>query len=248
VWEWADDPEAVGRPQHAGQPDAQSLAVPMILLNLIEVVADGDPTPYRADIDACIQRIEQHIHPDTQHVFETVCPDGSRLDGAEGRLLNPGHAIEAGWFLQHWALRLQRPDLQATATNVVRWSYATGWDDDHGGIFYFLDAEDYAPTQLEWFMKLWWPHCEALYAHLLNYVLTGSDDDWDAFTTVDQYAFDHFADPKHGEWFGYLNRRGTPTHLHKGAPYKGCFHVPRSLWLCRNVLLDLEASAADCAA
>lgn len=242
VWEWADDPTAVGRPEHAGQPDTQSLAVPMILLNLLEVVSDGDPSLYRAEVDTCLTRIERHIHDDTQHVYETVRPDGSRLDGPDGRLLNPGHAIEAGWFMQHWALRLGRTDLQTRATEIIRWSHATGWDDDHGGLFYFLDAEGYSPTQLEWFMKLWWPHCEALYAHLLNYALTGADDDWDAFETVDAYIFDHFADPKHGEWFGYLNRRGTVTHRFKGGPYKGCFHVPRALWLCHRLLRAMEAA------
>jgi N-acylglucosamine 2-epimerase len=236
VWDWAYDGSQVGRPVHEGQPEAQSLAVPMILLNLIEVVTDGDASNYRAEIDDCLARIQRHVHPDVEHVFETVHPDGSRLDGPDGRLLNPGHAIETGWFVQHWAQRLDRPDLQTLATKIVRWSYDTGWDDEHGGLFYFLDAEGYAPTQLEWFMKLWWPHCEALYAHLLNYALTGTEADWTAFRHVDAFAFDHFSDPEHGEWFGYLDREGRVTHRFKGAPYKGCYHVPRALLLCIRLL------------
>lgn len=242
VWSWADDPEAVGRPVHSGQPEAQSLAVPMILLNLIEVVTDGAVEPYGAEIDACLDRIQQHIHADTQHVYENVRPDGSRLPGTDGRLLNPGHAIEAGWFMQHWFQRLDRPNLQETARNVVRWSFDTGWDDEHGGLFYFLDAEGRTPVQLEWFMKLWWPHCEALYAHLLNYALTREEDDWAAFKQVDTYTFDHFPDPRHGGWYGYLDREGRVTHSFKGAPYKGCFHVPRALWLCWRLLRRLEAA------
>jgi N-acylglucosamine 2-epimerase len=124
---------------------------------------------------------------------------------------------------------------------MIRWSHERGWDDEHGGLFYFLDAEGYSPTQLEWFMKLWWVHCEALYGHLLNYALTGDESDWAAFEAVDAYIFDHFADPEHGEWFGYLDRQGTVTHRFKGAPYKGCFHVPRALWLCIRLLEDMEA-------
>lgn len=245
VWAWSKDLSQVGRPRHAGQVDASSLAIPMILLNLIEVITDGERTPYQSEIDACLKRIQHHIDPDTERVYETVRPDGTRIDTAEGRLLNPGHAIEAGWFVQHWAQRLNRPDLQRQAVQMVRWSHATGWDDEYGGLFYFLDADGYSPTQLEWFMKLWWPHCEALYAHLLNYALTGAEQDWTAFTSVHEYTFTHFPDPGYGEWFGYLNRDGTVTHRCKGAPYKGCFHVPRTLWLCGQLLRRLEAPPSD---
>ncbi len=241
IWDWAYDWSAVGRPAHEGQPEMQSLAVPMILLNLIEVVTDGDANAYRLEVDDCLRRIERHVQTDTQHVHETVRPDGSRIDSPEGRLLNPGHALETGWFVQHWAQCLERSDLQALATDIVRWSFETGWDDEKGGIFYFLDAEGYSPTQLEWFMKLWWPHCEALYAHLLNYALSGNEADWEAFKTVDAYTFDHFPDSTHGEWYGYLNREGTVTHRFKGAPYKGCFHVPRTLLLCSKLLRSLDS-------
>jgi len=242
IWEWAYDWSKVGRPVHEGQPAAQQLAVPMILLNLIEVVAGDDWETYSAEIDDCIERIGRHVHRDEELVFENVRPDGRRLEGGEGRVLNPGHAIEAGWFLQHWALRLDRPDLQDLATEIVRWMFETGWDDEHGGLFYFLDAEDRPPTQLEWFMKLWWPHTEALYAHLLNYALTGREEDWAAFEQTHDYAFEHFPDPEYGGWFGYLDRRGHVTHECKGAPYKGCFHVPRGLLLCWQVLRVLSSS------
>jgi len=123
----------------------------------------------------------------------------------------------------------------------VRNSFARGWDAEAGGIFYFLDAEGFSPTPLEWSMKLWWPHCEALYAHLLDYALTGDPADWGAFATVDAYAFDRFCDPEYGEWYGYCDRWGTVTHRFKGGPYKGCFHGPRALWLCWRLLEQLEA-------
>jgi N-acylglucosamine 2-epimerase len=243
IWTWAYDWSKVGRPVHEGQPEAQQLAVPMILLNLIEVVAGDDADDYRVEVDDCIERIQRHVDRGAELVLENVRPDGTRLEGSEGRLLNPGHAIEAGWFLQHWAQRLDRPALQELANNIVRWSYETGWDDEHGGLFYFLDAEGYPPTQLEWFMKLWWPHTEALYAHLLNYALTGNEEDWARFKRVHNYTFEHFPDPEHGGWFGYLDRQGRRTHECKGAPYKGCFHVPRALLLCWTLLRELEKAS-----
>lgn len=36
-----------------------------------------------------------------------------------------------------------------------------------------VDREGKQPEQLEWDMKLWWVHCEALYATLLAFHLTG---------------------------------------------------------------------------
>ena len=242
VWEWAYDWTKVGRPRYSGQIPAQSLAVPMILLNLIAEVAGEDTTPYQREVDECIQRLQLHIHPETKTVYEIVTPEGDTIDSSEGRLLNPGHAIEAGWFLQHWAQHLQRQDLSETAIKMIRDSFEQGWDREYGGIYYFLDAQGYSPTPLEWFMKLWWVHCEALYAHLLNFSLTGSLADWEAFQQVDRYIFNHFRDPDYGEWFGYLDRAGHVTHRLKGGPYKGCFHVPRALWLCWRLLQKLEES------
>jgi len=245
VWDWAQDWTKVGRPQYSGQTPAQSLAVPMILLNLIAEVAEEDTPAYQREVDDCIHRLRRHIHPETKTVYETVTPEGQLINSSEGRLINPGHAIEAGWFLQHWAQHLQQPALSETAIEMIRWSFERGWDAEYGGIYYFLDAQGYSPTPLEWFMKLWWVHCEALYAHLLNFSLTGERADWEAFQHVDAYIFSHFRDPKYGEWFGYLDRAGNVTHRFKGGPYKGCFHVPRALWLCWRLLEKLEKSAPN---
>ena len=60
---------------------------------------------------------------------------------------------------------------------------------------------------------------------------------WERFNQVANYTIEHFRDKKRGgEWYGYLNRRGEITHRFKGGPYKGCFHVPRALWMCVSML------------
>ena len=240
VWEWSKDLSKVGRPMLEGQRPAQALAIPMILLNLIEEVTLGEGGKYAAEIDECIRRMLLHVHRDRELVFETVAPDGGFIDDPDGRTLNPGHAIEAGWFLQHWAQRRGDRELAETAADMVRWSFRKGWDSEHGGIYYFLDSGGYSPVPLEWSMKLWWPHCEAMYAHMLNYRLFGTMQDWQAFSQVTDYSFAHFPDHEHGEWYGYLDRFGNVTHRFKGGPYKGCFHVPRALWLCWKTLREME--------
>lgn len=241
VWEWAFDWSKVGRPSYAGETPLQSLAVPMILMNLIEELTDGAGEPFGQELATCQKAFLKHVKADEKRVYEFVRPDGSLcLELPEGRQLNPGHAIEAGWFLQHWAQRQNNVELSVLAQNVVRWSHAEGWDAEHGGLFYFLDAQGQSPLQLEWNMKLWWPHCEALYAHLLNYKLTRSDADWQLFMQTKNYTFAHFPDAQYGEWYGYLDRYGRVSQTFKGGPYKCAFHVPRALLLCWNTLKTLE--------
>jgi N-acylglucosamine 2-epimerase len=56
------------------------------------------------------------------------------------------------------------------------------------------------------------------------------------FVECADWSFSHLCDAKRGEWFGYADRDGAVTHRFKGGPYKGCFHVPRSLFMCENLL------------
>ena len=45
-----------------------------------------------------------------------------------------------------------------------------------------------------------------------------------------------------GEWAGYLDRQGRVKMDFKGGPYKGCFHLPRALMLCEDMLHQLLAA------
>ena len=85
-------------------------------------------------------------------------------------------------------------------------------------------------------MKLWWPHCEAMIGTLIAWRTTGDAQWWTRFEEVASYAMDRFCDPEHGEWFGYLTREGEVSQRFKAGPYKGCFHVPRALWMCERLL------------
>lgn len=238
-----DDPTVLGRPVLAGQAPAQDLAVPMILLNLVAELRGepGSPTfDDRDDYDAierrCVAEVLEHHDRERNLVRETVGPDGAVLDSPEGRLLNPGHVIETGWFLAQHAARTGDETLAADAFRMMEGALDVGWDDEHGGLFYFLDAEGFSPTQLEWSLKLWWPHCEAMVGTLIAWRATGEERWWDRFEEIAGWAMDLFPDPVHGEWFGYLTREGRVSQRFKGGPYKGFFHVPRALWMCERLL------------
>ena len=60
-----------------------------------------------------------------------------------------GHALEAGWFLLQYSAEWADEALQTTAINkFVELPYQYGWDEEHSGLFYFLDVDGYCPTQV----------------------------------------------------------------------------------------------------
>jgi len=235
ILKWSKDLTLVGRPAMEGAVPASSLAIPMILLNLIDELHDVGETTYAGVEEWCVQQIDKHYRPELRLVLETVGTGGELLDSPEGRLVNPGHAIEAGWFLLAYARKKGNAVLADKALNMIEWSLDFGWDTEHGGIFYFLDRGGYSPIQLEWSMKLWWPHCEALVALLMAWRHTGEAKWWRKFEQMADYTFAKFPDAQYGEWFGYLDQRGEVSMRFKGGPYKGCFHVPRAMFLCMGL-------------
>ena len=146
---------------------------------------------------------------DCKVVLETIAADGSDLDTPEGRLLNPGHAIEMGWFLLDYARAVGDAAAAQDALVAIEWSLDRGWDPVHGGLYYFLDEQGYSPVQLEWSMKLWWPHCEALVACAKAYEYTRDRAWFERWVRVSDWTFGRFPDSAHGEWFGYLDRQGA---------------------------------------
>ncbi len=221
----------------AGGFRGTTLADPMVFLGMIEELGRVDPGPHYDAVTAEMCAVAlRHVHADRRLVLENVAPGGEFIDTPTGRLLNPGHAIELAWFLMHLAQRTGDGDLIPTALDILDWSLARGWDTEYGGLYYFLDAQGRPPMQLEWNMKLWWPITEAMYATLLAWDMTGDGKWLDWHTRLADWGFVHLKDPAGPEWFGYLDRRGEPTHLLKGGAWKGFFHLPRALWYSVRLL------------
>jgi N-acylglucosamine 2-epimerase len=227
-----------------GTRPTRPLSIPMILANLtLEMEWCLEPGEGERIVDRCVQDIMGLFYDRSRGLFfEHVAPDGSHVDSFDGRLINPGHGIEATWFLMEIARRKNDRALIDDLTDALLRILPFGWDREYGGIFYFLDAEGRPPQQLEWDQKLWWVHCETLVACLLAYRLTGRSECLDWFRRIDEYTWAHFPDPACGEWYGYLNRRGEVLLPLKGGKWKGCFHVPRSLFLCASILEELSAN------
>ena len=219
---------------YPGTRNLKSLAVPMILANLsLEMDWLLHSDQLEDILEQTVQEIMTDFLDDEQGLmYENVTPDGSFVNCFEGRLINPGHGIEAMWFVIDIARRRQNLKLINQAVDIMLNILKFGWDQEYGGIYYFLDRQGYPPQQLEWSQKLWWVHLESLVALAMGYGLTKREECWQWYQKVHDYTWQNFADPEYGEWFGYLNRRGEVLLNLKGGKWKGCFHVPRALYLC----------------
>jgi N-acylglucosamine 2-epimerase len=224
-----------------------SLALPMILANLSIELGWLLPTETLDEIlENCLHDVfSLFLDGERNLLFEHVAPDGTHVDCFDGRLINPGHGIEAMWFIMDIARRRNDVRLIDEAVDVVLATLEFGWDPEYGGIFYFGDAKGRPPQQLEWDQKLWWVHLEALVALAMGYALTGREECWQWYERVHDYAWSRFGDPEFGEWFGYLNRRGEVLLPLKGGKWKGCFHVPRALYMCWQLFDNVSDKASN---
>jgi N-acylglucosamine 2-epimerase len=227
------NPKGKWNKAYPGTRSLKNFALPMILCNLaLEIEPLLDEAFIEKTMDICIHEVmDVFLRPELGGiVVENVNADGSLSDTFEGRQLTPGHAIEAMWFIMDLGKRLNRPELIEKAVQTTLKMIDYGWDKQYGGIYYFMDRKGCPPQQLEWDQKLWWVHIETLISLIKGYQLTGNKECLQWFEKVHHYTWEHFKDPKHREWWGYLNRQGEVLLDLKGGKWKGCFHVPRGLY------------------
>ncbi len=235
------DPQGV-EPKFADTRPTRSIGFPMITINTAQELrrsiqlADADDW-----IDRGIETIRRyHIKEELQCVMETVGMNGELIDHFDGRTLNPGHAIEGAWFIMAEGQHRGHSELIQLGCRMLDWMWQRGWDEQYGGILYFVDV-DGLPVQEYWHdMKFWWPHNEAIIATLLAWSLTGEAKYSEWHTQVHDWSFQHFPDRDHGEWFGYLHRDGRLSVPLKGNLWKGPFHLPRMLLACWQMLAESQ--------
>lgn len=222
-----------------------SFGGPMILLNVLSELRPSFPEKeewFNSYMDKLLNEVKTYfVKDDMKLVLEQCAMDGSFIpDHFEGRLLNPGHAIEGAWFIMNEGLNRKREDLIKLGLKMLEWEFDLGWDGDHnGGIIQYRDALNMSLSEYHQDMKFWWPQCEAAIATLMAYTIT-KDQKWlDKFEMVDNYIAERFVDNEYGEWFGYLHRDGSLASPIKGNFYKGPFHIPRMYMKCLELLSKL---------
>jgi N-acylglucosamine 2-epimerase len=238
ILEKRSDPKGRWNKSHPGTRSLKGFSLPMILCNLaLEIEHLLDKELIDSTIENCLNEVLNVFYKEEYDlILENVCEDGSFSDTFEGRQLNPGHALEAMWFVMDLGVKLGRKDIVDKAVKIALRTVEYGWDKEYGGIFYFMDVKGYPVQQLEWDQKLWWVHIESLITFIKAYQLTGSAECLAWFEKIHEYTWSHFKDNEYGEWFGYLNRRGEVLLNLKGGKWKGCFHIPRGLYQCAGIL------------
>lgn len=217
-------------------------SIVMIMLNVSQAMREIDHDPvYEKMITESLHTLTTvFIKPEHKALFETVDQNGEFLDTPEGRFLNPGHSMETAWFMMKEAKLKKDTALMELAIEVLEWSLERGWDTEQGGIFYFVDLKNKPVLSLEWDMKLFWVHCEAMIA--LTYALWYTKDErylaW--FERIYDYVDRHFKDEGHPEWYGHLHRDGTPVSQIKGSDWKGPFHNVRAFMVLSQLFDSLK--------
>lgn len=238
-----DNPKGRWNKVYPGIRKLKNFALPMILSNLaLEIEHLLDEEILQKTMDECIHEVmEVFLRPELGGIIvENVNTDGSLSDTFDGRLINPGHAIEAMWFIMDLGKRLNQPELVEKAVETTLAMIEYGWDKQYCGIFYFMDRLGHPTQQLEWDQKLWWVHIETLISLLKGYRLTKNEECLHWYKKVHDYTWSHFKDPEHPEWWGYLNRQGDVLLDLKGGKWKGCFHVPRGMYQCWKTLEEIN--------
>ncbi len=235
-----NDPFWITPKSYAETRDERSASVPMVLVSAAQLLrrCDSDRAEYYSEIAKSVTEdiLKYHYHPELKASLENVLQDGSHENTPAGRCINPGHSSENAWFLMNQAMYTKDEELLKTSLEIFDFAFERGWDKEYGGMLYFVDLDGRPCEQLEWDMKLWWVHNEVLIASLAAYALTGEEKYWERFELVHEYTFSHFPDEVYGEWYGYLHRDGTVSHIQKGSLWKGPYHLPRCLMLCAEIL------------
>ena len=245
LWHGAPDPTGLGAKTIPETRTGRSFGYPMIYLNMTSVLSRIDPE--RADIyderaKECVNDIfKYHVHPELKCLLENVGPNGeARLGFTEGRIINPGHDIEGVWFILEYARRVGDKELVKKCEEIFVNAFEAGWDNEYGGLLYFIDALGLPPESYEHDMKLWWPHNEILISSMMLYRDTGNEKYLDYFYKTFDYSTEHFHDAEYGEWYGYLRRDGKPTMPStKGSTFKGPFHLPRMLSMVDSLIGEI---------
>ncbi|MBQ5392970.1 MAG: AGE family epimerase/isomerase [Bacteroidaceae bacterium] len=238
-----DNPKGKWCKASPGARALKSFALPMILCNVaLEIESLLDKDFLDKTIETCVHEVmDVFYRPELGLIVEHLGTNNEMVDCMDGRLLNPGHAIEAMWFIMDLGKRLGDDALIQKAVKIALAEVEYGWDKEYEGIFYFMDRLNRPMQQLDWDQKLWWVHIETLITMIKGYELTGNEQCLEWFERIHNYVWSHFMDPEYPEWYGYLNRRGEVLLTLKGGKWKGCFHVPRGLM---QVYQSLERIAA----
>lgn len=208
----------------------KGLSPVMIMLSTAQVMASTDSEKcgeYKAFAEECLNEILKGGFLTEKALLENVDKNGKAVNSPTGRIVNPGHSMEAAWFVMCQGILTGDKEVIEKGKAIIDITLPLGWDTANGGIIAFTDIEGKPPVQLEWDMKLWWPQCETMIAARMAYNIFGEEKYKKLYEDLKEYCEKYFLDKEYGEWYGYLHYDNTPSTTLKGNIFKGPFHIPR---------------------
>ena len=209
--------------------ETKALSPVMIMLSTAQTMRsiDGLWDKYAKITDECLDEIMHGGYLTERALMESVSKDGKFVDTPNGRIVNPGHSMEAAWFIMSEGMLTNNEEAIEFGKKIIDITEPIGFDKKHGGIIAFTDIDGKPPVQLEWDMKLWWPQCETMIAARLAYIVYGDEKYNKMYEDLKKYCKNYFCDEECGEWYGYLHYDNTVSTTLKGNIFKGPFHIPR---------------------
>ncbi|MBR3766929.1 MAG: AGE family epimerase/isomerase [Clostridia bacterium] len=216
----------------------KALSPAMIMLSTAQTMRSMNSDKkdeYNKICKECLDEILNGGYLTDKALLESVTVDGKFVNTPSGRIVNPGHSLEAAWFIMLEGILTDNKEAIEIGKKIIDITLPLGLDKKYGGIIAFTDLLGYPPVQLEWDMKLWWPQCEAMIALRMAYLQFGDEKYLKAYEEIKEYCEKYFLDKENGEWYGYLHYDNTVSTTLKGNIFKGPFHIPR-LYILMAVL------------
>ena len=181
-------------PQNSG---TKALSPVMIMLSTAQTmrsVCRENRNKYDHIAGECLNEILHGGYLTERGLLENVSVGGEFVDSPTGRVVNPGHSLEAGWFVLLEGILTNNEEATCAGKQIIDVTWPLGWDEKYGGIVAFRDINGQPPVQLEWDMKLWWPQCEAMVALRLANLLFGEESYAQRYRMLERYCEKHFVD------------------------------------------------------
>ncbi len=207
----------------------KALSPVMIMLATSQVMRSVPELKDKYNIIAkeCLDEILHGGYLTEKALLESVSDKGEFVDSPNGRIVNPGHSLEAAWFILTEGVLTDNKEAIDAAKRIIEITLPLGIDKNHGGLIAFTNLDGQPPVQLEWDMKLWWPQCETMIALRLAYIVFKDEKYLKLYEEFKEYCKKYFVDEENGEWYGYLHYDNTVSTTLKGNIFKGPFHIPR---------------------
>jgi len=145
-----------------------------------------------------------------------------------------GHQTEWAKLLLMLERHVQAHWLLPTAQRLFDRALRSGWDSQHGGLFYGFDPQRVVCDSDKYF----WVQAESLAAAALLALRTGQKNYWDCYEKLWHYSWMHFVDHQHGAWFRILDANNKKYSSEKSPAGKVDYHTMGACYEIMRALND----------